>query len=177
MVKKSAYISLAGQYFSDKSFFSIRSLKKKYRTWMCFFRFILKYFQFFSMIIALILSWWNLRSSTVYPFPSMKNIYHRHCGKASSIPTILTSVDLLPFIFCFHDIFIFDPDPMYIITPVCPLQYGCAAKDAPTHHLMTLRLLALSMSGRYRVPLMYLITLTGFPQSSSADILTRVHSK
>ena len=93
----------------------------------------------------------------------MKYLNHSHCGKASSVLTILASFDLLPFICCFCDSSIIDPDTMEIINLVFLLQYGCAVKDASTHHLMTLRMSDLSMSGRYRVPLMYLITLTRFP--------------
>ena len=66
---------------------------------------------------------------------------------------------------------------MDIIAPVCPLQSRCAAKDTSTHHLMTLRLSALSMSGIFRVPLMYLSTLKFFLQSSSSGLLTQVHRK
>ena len=139
---------------------------------MCFVRFVLDYLPIFSMSITLMLSWCNLRSPTAYPSPSSKYLDHRHYGKALSYPTISASVELLPFIFCFRDSSILNPDPMDIITLVAPLQFGCAAKDASTHHLMTLIMLDLSMNGRCRVPVMYLSTLTRFPQSSSYRLLT-----
>ena len=66
---------------------------------------------------------------------------------------------------------------MDIIAPVFPLQYGCAAKEALTHHLMTLMMLAISISVICRVTLMYLSTLTSFPQSSLSVLLTRLHRK
>ena len=150
------------QYFSDKYPFSIRSLIMKYRNWVCFFWFILDSLRLFSINIALMLSWWQSSSSTAYTCPSINYLYHRHCGKASSAPTVSASAELPPSIFCFHDSSIIDPVPMDIIAPVCPLKSGWAAKDASTYHLITLRLLELSMSGRCRVPLMYLSTLTRF---------------
>ena len=163
LVKKSAYISPVGQYFRYKSLFSIQYFIKKYRTRMFFVRFLLESFPLFSMSIALMLSWWKSSFSTAYPCPSMKYLNHSHCGKASSALTMLASFELLPFIFCFYDSSITDPDIMDIITLVLPLQYGCAVKDASTHHLMTFRMSDLSTSGRCRVPLMYMITLTRFP--------------
>ena len=119
----------------------------------------------------------NSSSFTAYPCPSMKYLTHRHCGKLSSSPTISFYIEILPFIFCFRNSSIIKPDPMYIISPVCPLHSGSASKDSSTHHLMTLRLSALIISGRCRVHLMYIITLTSFPRSYSSGILTRVHRK
>ena len=63
----------------------------------------------------------------------MKFLNNSHCGKASSALTILPSFELLPFIFCFYDSSITNPDTMDIITLVFPLQYGCAVKDVSTH--------------------------------------------
>ena len=123
------------------------------------------------------LSWWNPSSSTAYPYPSIKYLNHRHCSKALSAPTISASVELLSFIFFFHDISIINTYPMNIIASVCPLQYGCAAKDTLTHHLMNLRTSALGMSGRCTIPLVYLITLTICFHSSSSGLLTQVHRK
>ena len=144
---------------------------------MCFVYFMLDSLAIFSMSIKLMLSWWNSMSSTEYPCPSMKHLDHRHCGNAFSDPTILDFVELPLFIFCFHDISIIDPDPMGIIAPVRPLQSGLSAKDASNHHLITLRLSTLRMSGRCRVPLMYLSTLTRFPQTSLYGIPNQVHRK
>ena len=123
------------------------------------------------------LSWWNLSSSTAYPCPSINYLNRNHYGKALSSPTIVASVELLPFLFCFRDRSIIYTDPMDIISPFSPFQSGYAAKDASTHHFMKLGLSALSMSGRCRVPLMYLINLTSFPLSYSFVILTKVHRK
>ena len=55
----------------------------------------------------------------------MKYLDYRHGGKALYAPTILTSVELLPFIFCFCIISIINPDTMYIITSARPFQSGC----------------------------------------------------
>ena len=118
----------------------------------------------FMLRAWILLSWWNSISSTAYPFPSINYLYHSHCGKAPYSPTISASVGLFPLIFYFHDISFIDPDPMDIIAPVCPLQSRCVAKDVFTHHLMKLRFLDLSTSGRYRVPMMYLRTLTIVPR-------------
>ena len=107
----------------------------------------------------------------------MKFLDHWHCDKALSSPTILTFVELFPFIFCFRDISIINPDTMDIIAPVCPLQFGCAAKEASTYHVTILKLLVLSISDIFRVPLMYLITLTSFTQSYLPGILTWLHIK
>ena len=66
---------------------------------------------------------------------------------------------------------------MNIIDPVCLFQSGCAVKETSWHYLMTLNLSDLSMSRKCRVPLMYLSTLTSFPQSYSSRLLTQVHNK
>ena len=144
---------------------------------MCFFCFMLDYLLLFSTSIALMLSWCNLSSSTAYPCLSIKYLGHMHCGKASSATTISDYVDPLPFIFCFPDSSIIDPDPMGIIAPLRPLKYGCLAQDISTHHLTTLRLSSLSVSGRCRVLLMYLSTIKIFQWSSSSEVLTRLHRK
>ena len=96
------------------------------------------------------LYWRNSSYSTTYPYPSIKYINHMHCGKALYSTTILNSVETLPFIFCFCNSSIIEPDPMDIIDTVGPLQSGCAANDAPTHHLTKLSISDLSMSGRFR---------------------------
>ena len=177
LVKKSAYIFPVGQYLSDKSLFSIGSLIKENLTQMCCVCFVLNSFRFFSVIISLILSWWNSRSSTAYPCLSMNYLDYSNCGKALSDTTLLDSVELLPFIFWFFNSSVIDPNPMDIIGPVFPLQSGCAAKGALTHHLMTLRMSALSNIGRCRVILMYVSTLTRFPHSSFSGYLTWINRK
>ena len=82
-----------------------------------------------------------------------------------------------PIFFCFRDSFIIELDPMGIIALVWTLKSGCAAKDVTTHHLTTIRLSTLSISGIWRVPLMNLDTLTRFSHSYSSGILTQVHTK
>ena len=144
---------------------------------MCFVCFMFDSFPLFSMSILLMLSWWNSIYSTAYACPSMKYLNHRQCGKALSAPTILASVEILTFIFCFRDIFIIEPDAMDIITPVCPLESGCTEKYAPTHRLMKIRMMDLSMSSRCRASLMYLNTPTRFLQSYLSGILTQEHRK
>ena len=123
------------------------------------------------------LPWWKSSSSTSYPCPSINYLYQIHCGKALSAPTILASVEILTFILCFRDIFIIEPDAMDIITPVCPLESGCTEKYAPTHRLMTIRMMDLSMRSRCRAFLMYLNTPTRFLQSYLSGILTQEHRK
>ena len=107
----------------------------------------------------------------------MKFLDHRHCDKALSSPTILASVEIFPFIICFRDSSIINPDTINTVAPVCPLQFGYATKEASTYHVMILRLLGLRMSGRCRVPLMYLSTLTIFTRLSLPGILTWLHIK
>ena len=124
LVNKSSYISPVRQYFSDKSPFSIIYFIKKYHIWILFVRFILDYLPLFSMSILPILYWQNLISFTECTCPPMKYIDHRQCGKALSSPTILASVELLPFVFFFRDSSIIDPDPIDIIAPVYPFQSG-----------------------------------------------------
>ena len=66
---------------------------------MCFVGFMIYSFPLFYMRITLVLSWWNSISSTAYPCPSIKYIDRRCCGKALYPPTILDSVDIVPFFF------------------------------------------------------------------------------
>ena len=80
-------------------------------------------------------------------------------------------------VFCFRDISIVDPNPMDIIVPFCYLHSGFVSKGALTHHLMIIILSALSISGRHRVTLVYLVTLTNLSQSSSYGVLTMLHKK
>ena len=86
--KKSAYISPIRHYFRDNSPFSIRYLIKKFLARICFFCFVIYYLLLFSIIIALMLSWWNSIPSTTHPCPSMRYINHRQCVKSSSAPTV-----------------------------------------------------------------------------------------
>ena len=155
----------------------MQSLINKYFNQICFVRFLLDSFPLLFMSIALVLSCRELSSSAIYPCPSIKYMNHRDCGKASSAPSILASVEILPFIFCFCNNYIIDPGPVYIISPVLPLQYICTEKDISTHRWMVLILSYCSISGRCRVPLMCLSTRTRFPQSSSSGIITWLHSK
>ena len=99
LVKKSAYISPVRHYFMEKLLLSMQYFINKYRNHMCFVRFMLDCLTIFFMSISLMLSWCNSSSSTAYPYPSIKYLNHRHCGKASSAPTISASVELLPFNF------------------------------------------------------------------------------
>ena len=140
LVNNYEYISPVDKYFREKYPFSIRYFINKYCNRMCFFRFVIDYLPLFYMSKALILSWWELSSSTAYPFPSMEYLGHRHCGKAFSDTNILSSIELLLFIFCLRNSSIIDPDTMEIIALVSPLQSGCAMKDTSSHNLMTLRL-------------------------------------
>ena len=82
-----------------------------------------------------------------------------------------------PIFFCFLKMSIIDPDPMDIIALLLTFQSWCASKDALTNHLRVLMLLTFSMIGRWRVTLMYLITLKIFPLSSLSKLLTQVHRK
>ena len=81
LVKKSSNISFVGQYLSDKSPLSMKYLINKYCTRIWFVRFMIDYFPLFSMSIALILSWTNYSSSTIYTCHSIKYLDHRDCGK------------------------------------------------------------------------------------------------
>ena len=66
--------------------------------------------------------------------------------------------------------------PWTLLLHCVPSSLG-ARKRTHQPTIWWLRLLALSMSGRCRVPLMYLTTLTSFTQSSFSGILTQVHRK
>ena len=86
---------------------------------MFFVSFVLDSLPLSSMNIALTIFWKNSISSAAYPCLSIKCLDHRHYGKALSDTTILASVELPPFILCFRDRSIFDPDTMNIIDTVC----------------------------------------------------------
>ena len=85
---------------------------------MRFVCFVLDSLPLFSMIVALMLSWRNFRSSTAYTCTSMKYIDHRNCGKASYTTTILASIEIVQIIFFFCDTSIIETDTMDIIALV-----------------------------------------------------------
>mmetsp|Transcript_19868 Transcript_19868/g.22532 ORF Transcript_19868/g.22532 Transcript_19868/m.22532 type:complete len:102 (+) Transcript_19868:298-603(+) len=72
LVKKSANISSVGQYSMDISPLSIRSLTKKYLMWICLELPVHDFLPFFSMRVALTLSWYPLTFGGGCPWASTK---------------------------------------------------------------------------------------------------------
>ena len=127
---------------------------------------------FLSSNIALRLSWNRTLSSMLKPCASIKYWVHSIWGMASSSPINYASVELLALILCFFAIPVTEPLPSDMVSPVCPLVYGCAMYEASTHHLITFRLYALRISGILVVRRTYRRTLFNFPQSSFSGVRT-----
>ena len=91
---------------------------------LCSFR--IGYFAIFSMIVALLLSWYNMLDVITYPWYSKKYLVHNIWCSASSTLMSSVSVELFAFNFCLHEKLITDPLPKVIIVPVWPWQ-SCMA--------------------------------------------------
>ena len=80
---------------------------------------------FFSNKMALFLSWYIMFSSEVYLWYPKKYLVQSDFETASSDTTSLSSVELLPCIFCFIEKLVTLPFPRVITATVWPLQSLC----------------------------------------------------
>ena len=154
-------------------------LNKKYLDLICLVLFELDHLPLFTRRIVdlLLLSWYKMFCSTVYPCSSMKYLAHKISGSTSSIPTSSPSQELLTFNFCFLHILSKAPFPDFprvVIPPVCPLQSSWVLYEASTHQQILFRSLTLNVSFMYFVPFKYFMTLFSLPQSSSSGFFTLV---
>jgi len=107
---------------------------------------------FFASIISYLLF-------TVWPCALIEYRHHDIKDNSSSIPTSMSSADLLTFNLCFCEklmiAFFF---PSNIIVPVFLLQSSCAMHDTSTHHLITPRSSMLSVNFVCIMPFKYFIS-------------------
>jgi hypothetical protein len=111
LVAKSPIIFPVGHHTTDTSSFLTCSVIKKYRMLMCFVRFLLEAFTFFSKRIELLLSWNKTLSLTPYPCALIKYRVQQMASMKSSAPTISVSVELQVLSFCFVELTIGNPRP------------------------------------------------------------------
>ena len=142
-----------------------------------FFRLLLDAIPFLSCNITLRLSWNRTHSLVVKPCSSIKYQFHIILGMASLAPINYDYVGILAFIFCFFAIPVTEPLPSDMVAPVGPLIPVCATYEASTHHLITVSLYVLRISGMLIVLHTYLRTRFYFLQSSSSGIRTLVVRK
>ena len=100
LVIKSPTISPVGQYSTARLPFSCWSVRKKYRIFNALDLFPALLFPFFINRIVLLLSWYNIFRSIVYPCSSRKSFVHNIFVAMSSAPTSSASQLLRVFNFC-----------------------------------------------------------------------------
>ena len=141
---------------------------------MCFIRYLIEALLFFSKRISLLLSWNKMISKTSYPLMYSQYLVHSTTGIQPPIDTILVSVELCLFSFCFGEPTIGNPLPVDRPPQLCPLVFGCTANDPLTHHFSMMNMLELRISDRFFVPLIYLIRWTNLtPSSFSGSLVAR----
>ena len=83
-------------------------------------------------------------------------------------------MELPVFSFCFVELTIVNPVPINRTPPVCPIMFGCTMNDPSIHHFSIPLLLALRISGRFLVPMIYFIRWINLAQSLLSGSLTLV---
>ena len=63
--------------------------------------------------------------------------------------------------------------PIDIPPPVCPIMLGCTSNDPSNHYFSMLLLLELSVTYKFRVPLIYSIRQTNLAFSGSLTLVVR----
>jgi len=174
-VKKSAIISIVGQYCILISLLLTLSLIKKYLTLMWRVLFPLDALPFCSRRIALLLSWFTSAESIENPCPVRKLFVQIICGITSCRPTSSHLVELRATIFCLLAVAYMAPLPNDRIPPVWPFIVGCTAYVASTHHCVLIGSSASKVSVRYLVCWRYFRTLANFFSSSWSGCCTLVH--
>ena len=144
---------------------------------MCLVLLDLENFPFFSNKITLLLSWYIMFYSTVYPWGSKQYLLKSACGTASSYPMSSFSVELLTFIFYFFEKLVTAPFPRVITAPVWLLRSSFIVQDASTHHFTTDRSSAVRVGFNPIVTLRYLKYLHNLNKSSSSGYFTLVVNK
>lgn len=166
LVKTSAHmISVLGQYLRwTMPPVSDLSLTRKNLALICFVLGELETPRpFFSSESELILSWYTMFLSTLYPWASMKWCVHRILPSLSSTATSSVSVELLVLSFCFLDKLVIAPWPMVKSALVCRRQSLWAWWDLSRYHLRVDRESTARVSFKSFVPLRYFSTLFSFP--------------
>ena len=125
---------------------------KKFWILICFICLEFVVFPFVSMIMVLLLSWYNVLDIMVYCWCSKK--VHNIWGIASSRPISSASV--------------MAPPLKVTMAPVWPQQSSWIAQDALTYHFMTPTLLAVKVKHRFFVLFKHFNTCLCFLQSSSS---------
>ena len=93
------HINLVGQYSSSTSPLSMVFLVRTKVAFLCFVCFELDRGQLIKNRIQCWLSWCRILCSAMYHCASMKYFVRGACGRISSVPTVLISVELLVFVF------------------------------------------------------------------------------
>ena len=122
-VKISAVIFPVGKYSILMSFFSTRSLMKKYLTLMCLVRAQVD-LPLSTSAMVLLLSWKIVAGGTEYPCSVRKLRVQMTCEDSSDNPINSVSVDDFETNFCFADFAWTMPFPSVIADPVWPLPFG-----------------------------------------------------
>ena len=171
-VMKYTILSAVGNHYRKSSYFSIWSVMKYYLMFMWFVRLLLEDLPFFSKIVTLLLSLYTIFSKTSYPWTYNQYLVHSRAGMQSSTAKFSVSVEIFMFSFYFVELIMVNPLPIDRPPPVWPIVFGCNAIDPSIHHFSIPLSLALIISGRFLVPLIYFIRCTNLAQSSFSGSIT-----
>ena len=117
-------------------------------------------------------SWKTMFSKTAYNWAPNQYIDHSTTGIQSYTDTTSVSSDICVFRFYFVEPTMANHLPIDGPPPVFPLLFGCTANNISIQHFNMPLPLALRISGKLFVTLMYLIRWNNFPQYSLAGSLT-----
>ena len=166
LVKRLANILPVRKYLTFRYPIYIISLIRNYLMYVCFVWLPLDNLPIFSRSIALRLSWYMTKSSTLSPWASIKYFDHGNAEIILSSPICSNSVEILEFIFCLFYMLVTYIFPRNIVAPLWIQKYGCIAYDVSTHHFTMFILSNLIINGMWIIYQMYCSTCHNFCQSS-----------
>ena len=111
-------------------------------------------------------------SNTSYNLASKQYIFHNTTGIQSPTTTTLVYVKLTVFSFYFVELLVRNTLPIDRLPPVCPLIVVCTTNNSKIYHFNMPLSLALRISGKFLVLLIYFIIWTKLNQSSLSSCLT-----
>ena len=123
---------------------------------------------------ARLLSCISLLGEILYPWSSMKYLYHIILAMESYTPTGSPSVEIFTLIYIFVEKLDTAPLPRDIMAHVCTQRLSCTAYEVSTHHITTERSPTFKVSFSFLVPLRYFNTRLSFNQSYSSGFYTHV---
>ena len=136
---KYPHISSVGQYLICTFYFSTLSVIKTNKYSAPGLSYLHSFHKLISRRISLLLSWYSMLLSILYPWHSINNTVHKIYTDASSTATDSSYVLILVFSFCLLKTDCIASCHIVIIAPVWLFKSGWTEKLASTYHLITFK--------------------------------------